>query len=398
MMSISTMSIVGSVSTQADRLAAVVGRDDDHAVFVEHGGQREDVAHVVVDDQRLLAVQRLGARRARLRRHARSAVRHHGRAAMQQNAVCASSVSSDSRLAQARSRCGAAASCFRQQRRRVQHDRQLADAGAPLDRPRARPRGPRSAIESSITTQSASAAPRGARRVVDDEQFDLAVRASEERLAQLAASASTTTSFLARRARRSDAARPAPRRPRPSTCSGLARKPIAPACSARSRASSVETTQIGMWRVSASVFRRSRMRQPSMSGRWMSSVIADGWYSRAIVSAPAPVSLTRPLKPVAPAASSSTWRTRGRSRRSAARGRRLRCRRGRRRPRWRTAPRVSARHSAVPRRARQRRGAGRSGASARVLRPCGCRQPSPSRRRTGGRALRAGCSSAAGTA
>ena len=57
MMSISTMSIVGSALDQADRLAAVVGRDDDHALLVEHGGQREDVAHVVVDDQRLLALQ-----------------------------------------------------------------------------------------------------------------------------------------------------------------------------------------------------------------------------------------------------------------------------------------------------------------------------------------------------
>jgi hypothetical protein len=86
----------------------------------------------------------------------------------------------------------------------------------------------------------------------------------------------------------------------------LATKPIAPACSARSRESSVETTQIGMWRVATSVLSRSRMRQPCMSGSEMSSVITAGWNSRAIVSAPAPVLLTSPLKPAIRAASSST--------------------------------------------------------------------------------------------
>ena len=49
-----------------------------------------------------------------------------------------------------------------------------------------------------------------------------------------------------------------------------------PARSARSRASSVEITQTGMWRVARSFFSRSSTRQPSMSGRKMSSVIADG--------------------------------------------------------------------------------------------------------------------------
>ncbi len=58
MMSISTMSICGSAATMADGLAAVVGPDDVHAVLFQHGGQREDVAHVVVDDQHLLAGQR----------------------------------------------------------------------------------------------------------------------------------------------------------------------------------------------------------------------------------------------------------------------------------------------------------------------------------------------------
>ena len=58
--------------------------------------------------------------------------------------------------------------------------------------------------------------------------------------------------------------------------SGLAMKPIAPESSARSRASSVETTHTGMWRVDRSSLRRSSTRQPCMSGRKMSSVIAAG--------------------------------------------------------------------------------------------------------------------------
>ena len=60
---------------------------------------------------------------------------------------------------------------------------------------------------------------------------------------------------------------------------GLAMKPIAPELSARSRESSVETTHTGMCRVERSAFSRSRMRQPCMSGRKMSSVITEGWNS-----------------------------------------------------------------------------------------------------------------------
>ena len=111
-----------------------------------------------------------------------------------------------------------------------------------------------------------------------------------------------------------------------------------------------------MWRVARSVFSRSRMRQPSMSGRKMSSVIADGWYSRVIASAPAPVRLTRPLKPL-------------RARRveqhlgeaevvlddqqHPVAG--LDRRRGRRRPRWRTSRRRRAAAAGVERRRRHRR-------------------------------------------
>src|SRR5437868_5297280 len=76
-------------------------------------------------------------------------------------------------------------------------------------------------------------------------------------------------------------------------CSGLVRKPMAPELSARWRESSVDTTQIGMCRVARSPLSRSRMRQPSMSGRKMSSVITEGWYSRVIASAAAPCTARR---------------------------------------------------------------------------------------------------------
>ena len=99
--------------------------------------------------------------------------------------------------------------------------------------------------------------------------------------------------LLARRRRRASAAAPAcawratnARRrsiawsTRSREVSGLAMKPIAPESSARSRASSVDTTHTGMWRVERSAFRRSSTRQPCMSGRKMSSVSTAGWYSR----------------------------------------------------------------------------------------------------------------------
>ena len=59
MMSMSTMSMSGFVLQDADGVAAVVGGHDHHVVFFQHGRQGEDVAHVVVDDQHLLAGQQL---------------------------------------------------------------------------------------------------------------------------------------------------------------------------------------------------------------------------------------------------------------------------------------------------------------------------------------------------
>jgi hypothetical protein len=50
---------VGGRFENADRLLASVGGDDLHAVAFEHAGESEDVAHVVVDDEDLLALQGL---------------------------------------------------------------------------------------------------------------------------------------------------------------------------------------------------------------------------------------------------------------------------------------------------------------------------------------------------
>ena len=86
---------------------------------------------------------------------------------------------------------------------------------------------------------------------------------------------------------------------------GLATTPSAPARKACSRTSSVEMTYTGMCRVSLSFFKRSRTRQPSMSGRQMSRVSAAGLYSRIMARADAPSGVTSPLKPVSRATSSS---------------------------------------------------------------------------------------------
>ena len=61
--------------------------------------------------------------------------------------------------------------------------------------------------------------------------------------------------------------------------------------------SSVETTYTGMCRVSKSCFRRSSTRQPSMSGRQMSSVIGSGSVLARQRQAAAPRDVAMPLKP-----------------------------------------------------------------------------------------------------
>ena len=59
MMSISTMSMSGSVCRMLDGVAPGLGRDDHHVAPLQDAGQREDVADVVVDDQHLLAGEHL---------------------------------------------------------------------------------------------------------------------------------------------------------------------------------------------------------------------------------------------------------------------------------------------------------------------------------------------------
>ena len=51
------MSIGACGRHDAQRVAAVAGRDHGHAVLLEHAGEREDVADVVVDHQHLAALQ-----------------------------------------------------------------------------------------------------------------------------------------------------------------------------------------------------------------------------------------------------------------------------------------------------------------------------------------------------
>ncbi len=65
-------------------------------------------------------------------------------------------------------------------------------------------------------------------------------------------------------------------------------------------------TVTGVWRTVMSFFRRASTRQPSMSGRKMSSRIAAGWNSFSSVSAGVPCVVTTPLKPWSRALSSST--------------------------------------------------------------------------------------------
>ena len=75
---------------------------------------------------------------------------------------------------------------------------------------------------------------------------------------------------------------------------------------ARPCASSVEMMHTGMCRVVMSFLSRSMTRQPSISGRQISSVIASGLNSFVIASAAAPNDVTNPLKPFSRAASSNT--------------------------------------------------------------------------------------------
>ena len=58
-MSISTTLRSGVCSISSIACRPLVARDDLHLVVLEHGGQREDVARVVVDDEHLAVAQHL---------------------------------------------------------------------------------------------------------------------------------------------------------------------------------------------------------------------------------------------------------------------------------------------------------------------------------------------------
>ena len=306
MMSISTTSMPRVVGHAVDRLAAVVGPHDVHAVLFQHGGQREDVAHVVVDDQHALAGQRLG-RLVDVVDHAALELRQARQAAVQRDqrrrrtasgAPCTSCTVSPSSECQAwrapsprrgtgsaaAGRCLACAAIARRKSRGshvaeavLQHHGSRtgcrpapAAAAAAWRRRSRRSARPRSAPAGRCAPRGRPAPPAGSSR-----------GATRRRAASRACASSTSLERI-----------------------GFSTKASAPDLNARSLLSSVEITHTGTWRSARSCLMRSSTRQPAMSGRCMSSVTAEGLCWLASVSAPAPIVVTRPLKPLARAASS----------------------------------------------------------------------------------------------
>ena len=279
---------VGVGLDEADRVAAVVGRHDHHVVFFQHGGQREDVAHVVVDDQRALAGEQLvglvhvlqhpavGFRQARRLevQHERQLVdealgrAHQAHPAVLEQAVPFDIVVVDPVLV-------------------VVDDHRQAAVRRPRDLLRKRGRVDACRRSTRSSRRRPWRAPRPPPAVGDVRELQFGPSNDLIDLAQpdsFGAISSTSVTLrcgvhLLHEARRCDRA----------LWIGLARNAHAPPRQARSRASSVEITQTGMWRVAMSFLSRSSTRQPSMSGRKMSSVItAEGLYSRAIARAAAP--------------------------------------------------------------------------------------------------------------
>ncbi len=294
MMSISTMSIAGSVCEHFDRIAAVVGRDDDHAVFLQHAWSAQRCCACRRRRSALSCPAATPRHRAWLRRHAARVSGITAAARCSRSADCVEQPLERSRLAHdGEAAASALASSLAGSRRRSRAARRAAgtQAGALLDRieqcPRAeigrcRHRSPGSRIG---LRRSADRAPRRRRPRHFDvaldaglDRSDRSCAASASRRAASCVARSTNSMQLGQRLVHGVLAIAAAWRGTRSR----------PACSARSRASSVETTHTGMCRVAGSFFSRSSTRQPSMSGRRMSSVIAIGWYSRASASAAAP--------------------------------------------------------------------------------------------------------------
>ena len=396
MMSISTMSIAGSLSHQADRIAAVVGRDDHHAL---RRRARWPARRCCACRRRRSAPSCRRSARVRVvhgldRARARGPTSRPGCGAARTPSA-SSSVSSESRLAQRERAVPRVAS-----RRRavaavaVQHDRQLADAARARPSRRARPRGRsrparRRRPRSRRRAQRGAARRRRCRRPRRRRRCP-ALRAAASRSGDggiTTTSRLTGRSTVARRAGASAASTTS------ADCSGLARKPIAPACSARSRASSVETTQIGMWRVDE-VGLQAVEDAPALH---VGQVDVERDHRRAGTRASASARrrrcvLTRPLKPPARAASSSTLaKARSFSTISSTRSPVRDRRRGRRRRRWRTssAARRRRRLDSSARTPAPRGAAPAGGGIALAGARAGSRRRRPAARRAGA-ALRAG--------
>ena len=251
----------------------------------QHRGQREDVAHVVVDDQHLLAGQRRGSSRAASSTAWRFASGSVARAAVQEEvAWCRAAARREraSRSANAPSARFQAASVAGVLPAPYSTIGSWRDHGLLRRAPRRRSSGCRSAtpsLDHHAVDRLASQRLAELRRAVgDDDRRRRRRRARATSASRCAPSApSAAASVLLGARRRSAAAASSAASSTSLRCIGLATKPIAPESSARSRESSVEID------ADRDVPRRQVVLEPvedraspRMSGRKMSSVITDG--------------------------------------------------------------------------------------------------------------------------
>ena len=254
-----------------------------HAVLVQHRGQREDVAHVVVDDQHLLALEH-ALRAVQVLERLALVLRHRGRAAVQEEVDAGRAAARAMRAS--RSAKAPSPRCQRVVGRlAVAVQTRPAAARRPacsLERVEhvAAARGRATARRPPGSRRCRSAQQRrGARAVARRRQLRRRRRPGARRARSRAALVRHRRPAAPARRRATKSLQAASSASSTSVArSGAAwrRSRARPSSSARSRASSVETTHTGMWRVARSFFSRSSTRQPSMSGRKMSSVIAAG--------------------------------------------------------------------------------------------------------------------------
>ena len=225
------MSMLGSVSHQADRVAAVVGRDDHHAVLVEHRREREDVAHVVVDDQHLLAFEHAVDVVQRLRSTSRSCSDIAGGAAVQEERRRVEQALE--RVAPRATRSALCAAPPGARARRCRRRGARSAAGAPTGAASSASitsSGPKPATLPSVTRQS-TPPPRAPRALLGRSATITVGVARRARRGAVArgrrVGISSSSLRLAARRRTGTDAR-APRRPRPATAAACSRKPTAP--------------------------------------------------------------------------------------------------------------------------------------------------------------------------